>query len=446
MLARSFFALSSHRQASTIVPALFAASLLTACGGGGGNGIDIPGDQANDRVMITNTQLFLDARVTNMDEDVPVDAPPPVAPVLAGGPPPALAADTLALRLIREIAPPIVEGEVVQATSISLKSGNKAVVSYNMVGEPRLGAVDYFTKLDKDNPILSSEVVFIDSDISAVATDGKWVYAAEATNDPNFPFPAVLERFRLKSDKLILKDNLRMPLTSFAATSTLITKDEIYVTSGNTGEVFVFDEKDMEPLGQYPLDDARWVAWDKDGKRIVVAQGGTPDGQLAVFAEPDYPDESLSLPTLHNFPGANVPESKTTVEVDGDLAFIAAGPEGVQIMCLDDGQVVGSVPRPDPAELGLPDEVVVTNAVSVDDDLMFISNGEAGVYLAQATEKFDDIECTDPLDITMLGKLRFDDLQSANHVAFKGKYLFVAAGLGGVKVVRVVKIDTDDDD
>jgi len=37
----------------------------------------------------------------------------------------------------------------------------------------------------------------------------------------------------------------------------------------------------------------------------------------------------------------------------------------------------------------------------------------------------------------MLGKLRFGDLQSANHVAYKKRYLYIAAGLGGVKVVKV---------
>jgi len=38
----------------------------------------------------------------------------------------------------------------------------------------------------------------------------------------------------------------------------------------------------------------------------------------------------------------------------------------------------------------------------------------------------------------MLGQLRFDDLESANHVEFENGFLFVAAGLGGVKVVEVI--------
>ena len=144
----------------------------------------------------------------------------------------------------------------------------------------------------------------------------------------------------------------------------------------------------------------------------------------------------MNLLNTFPFTGANVAESKTTVDVAGGKAFIAAGPDGVQIMCLSDGQTIGSVARPNPADLGLDPAVVVTNSVTVDGDLMFISNGEAGVYVAQGSASFNDNNCN-PQSITVLGKLRFDNLQSANHVAYESGYLYVAAGLGGVKIVLV---------
>jgi hypothetical protein len=56
--------------------------------------------------------------------------------------------------------------------------------------------------------------------------------------------------------------------------------------------------------------------------------------------------------------------------------------------------------------------------------------------VARATSRFDKSGCASQ-DIAVEGKLRFAALQSANHVSFRGDYLFVAAGLGGVKVVRV---------
>jgi len=406
----------------------------------------MPGDQANDRVAITNNQATLDNRVTNLDEEIEIDGPPPPAAPVLEEPATALAgaADSVRLVLVAEVEPPVVENEVVQATAISLRNGNKAVVSYNMAGPLRLGALDYFKRTRNSRPRLVSSIAFSDTDVNAVEVDGNWVYAVGATNDAELPFPSVLERYNIRSNKLVLANTGRLPLTSFAGTSTTVAGDVVYATSGNTGEVVGFDEGDFDTLGAFPLSDARWVAWDEVGDRIVVAQG-TP-GQLSIFEAGDFPGGSMNLLNTFSFPGATIPESKTTVEVAGGKAFIAAGDEGVQVMCLADGQIIGSLPRPDPAELGLDPAVVVTNAVTVDDDLMFISNGEAGVYVAvNEDDDFTDNNCN-PQPITLLGKLRFDNLQSANHVAYRGDYLFVAAGLGGVKVLRVVDLDDDDDD
>jgi hypothetical protein len=243
-----------------------------------------------------------------------------------------------------------------------------------------------------------------------------------------------MERMKIKYRSTTLKDNIRVPLTSFAATSVLPVHKVVYATSGNEGGIYAFDAKKLTPLGEFPLHDARWVAIDEDNNRLVVAQG-TP-GVLSIFEEGAFPGGSMNLLNTFPFPGANVAESKSTVEVVGGKAFIAAGPQGVQIMCLDDGSIIGSIPRPDPASLGLDPSVVVTNAVAVDEDLMFISNGEAGIYVARGSENFDKNNCATQ-KITMLGKLRFGDLQSANHVAYKSHYLYIAAGLGGVKVVKV---------
>jgi len=390
-------------------------------------------DEANDRVAISNNEQDLDVRVVYPDESVVVEND--AAAGLKGGIAMAAKTNSVELRLVSEILPPVVEGEVVQATSVSLTRGLWAIVSYNMRGAPRLGAIDWVTRWTSGRPILTSAALFNDSDISAVATDGNYVFAAQATGAEEFPFPAVVERLRVWNNKCTLDDNMRVPLTSFVATSVTPAENEVYTTSGDGGEVAAFDKATLEPLGAFPLDDARWVAWDEAGGRVIVVQG-TP-GRISVFAEGEFPGGSMNLLNTFPFPGADVPESKSTADIAGGKAFIAAGPEGVQIMCLDDGQIVGSVPRPDPAGLGLDPAVVVTNAVTVDGDLMFISNGEAGVYVATGENDFDETACAAPQEITMLGRLRFDDLQSANHVAYRSNHLFVAAGLGGVKVVRV---------
>ncbi len=121
--------------------------------------------------------------------------------------------------------------------------------------------------------------------------------------------------------------------------------------------------------------------------------------------------------------------------LDLDLPRVRGG--GVQILSVNTGTVVATVPLPDPASLGLDPSVVVTNAVAVDDDLLFISNGEAGVYVAQGSEDLDETGSEEQQQITLLGRLRLDDLQSVNHVAYKEKYLIIGSGLGGLKTVEI---------
>ncbi len=395
-----------------------------------------PDVESDGRLTVTNDDATLAGRVSYPDEPVPIvgTGATPSGPLGA----PLQAPSSLTLTLVGEVLPPTVDGDVVQATSVWMTEDDRAIVSYNLRGSTQVGALDYFTKLLFKRPQLRSSVTFNDADVNAVFTDGDWAYAATATSDTSFAEPAVLERIRLQSEKFRVGfGNDRVPLASFAATSAMSTGKEIYATSGDGGGVFAFDDSDMSLLGQYPLDDARWVAWDKDNGRVVVVQG-TP-GRVAVFEEGSFPGGSMTLLNTFSFPGADVAESKSTVEVAGGKAFIAAGPEGVQVMCLDDGQIVGSVPIPDPASLGLDPSVVVTNAVTVQGNLMFISDGEAGVYAASSSESFESSSCDTPLSISVLGRLQFDNLQSVNHVAYRNGNLFIAAGLGGIKVVDVSK-------
>jgi hypothetical protein len=306
--------------------------------------------------------------------------------------------------------------------------GDLAVVSYNMVGNPYLGAVDVFDTSKEKEPELRSEAVFKNTDISAVFALGQNVYVAEATGDAGFSSPAVFEIMQLQGSNLVLNGNRRMGLTSFVGTGVAASGSRAYVTSGNTGALFAIDANAFTLTDSVEMHDARWVT--VGGGKVVVVQG-TP-GKLAVF------DEATLAPVgTFGFTGADVPESKSTVELAGGKAFIAAGSGGVQILSASTGKVVGSVPRPDPASLGLSPSVVVTNAAAVDDDLIFIANGEAGVYVAEGSKRFRDTGSEATQQVTMLGRLEFGSLESVNHVAYRSKYLFIAAGLGGVKIVEV---------
>jgi len=391
-----------------------------------------PGDQANSRISITNNASTLASRVTYLDTSIPIDsahvgyptAPVPFASATVSRS--SAASQAFNLQLKAEVAPPSIGGQVLQATSVSIV-GNLAVVSYNMVGNPYLGGVDVIDISNKNHPVLTSEALFQNTDVSAVTTSGVNVYLAEATGDTGFAAPAVFEVVKLVGNQLVLTGNTRTGLSSFAATSVAY-GTSVYATSGDAGSLFVIDPTLFTVTSSIALHDARWVA--AGGGQVAVVQG-TP-GTLDVYSE-----SNMSVVGSWPFKGADIAQSKSQLELVGGKAFIAAGDSGVQVLSASTGAVVGSVPRPNPDSLGLSPSVVVTNAVAIDQDLMFISNGEAGVYLAQGSQAFSTTGSETQQTITMRGKLRFGNLQSVNHVALQSGLLIIAAGLGGLKIVQV---------
>src|SRR3989454_3716938 len=370
-----------------------------------------------------------------MNDSIPIDsagvgypsAPAPLASASVGRSSTASQAGGFNLSLKAEVAPPSLGGQMLQATSVSIV-GNLAVVSYNMVGNPYLGAVDVIDITNKNQPVLRSEALFQNTDVSAVTTSGVNVYLAEATGDTGFASPAVFEVVKLVGNQLVLTGNTRTGLSSFAATSVAFGSTHVYATSGDAGSLFILNPATFAVTSSMPLTDARWVAV---GGGVVAVVQGVP-GRLAVYNESD-----MSLVGSWPFKGADIAQSKSQAELVGGKAFIAAGDSGVQVLNPATGAFLGQVPRPNPDSLGLSPSVVVTNAVAIDHDLMFISNGEAGVYLAQGSQAFSTSGSETQQIITMQGKLRFGNLQSVNHVALQSGILIIAAGLGGLKIVQV---------
>ena len=408
---------------STLIVALGAVALLySSCkkDDGGVQPPAGPGNQSNDRISITNDEAQLSSRVTYYNQNIPLDS-------LGIGFPKSTKSTAFSLTLVAEVRPPVICTDTLQATCITIKS-NKALVSYNLRGAPYRGGIDVFDISTRSNPILKSQALFQNTDISAVINDGSDVYVAEATGDTGFVFPAVFEKMRLQGNNLILSGNGRLGVTSFAATGVGFSGTKVYVTSGNTGGLSVINPSTLTILNSISLHDARWV--DIVSGKVVVVQG-TP-GQISVFNE-----TNMALQGTFPFNGANIAESKSTVAIAGGKAFIAAGTGGVKVLSVFTGTQVGSVARPNPDSLGLDSSVVVTNAVSIDQDLLFVSNGEAGVYVAQGSQDFSSTGSETQQQITLLGRLRFGNLQSVNHVEYKGHYLIIASGLGGLKIVNV---------
>jgi hypothetical protein len=371
-------------------------------------------DQTNGRTTVINDEARLAERMTITSADVPV-IPSGTEKI----------STAFSLKLIAQIASPVVNGQTLQATAVVL-SNKLAYVSYNMAGSDYLGAIDVIQLKSYANPSLRSEATFTDTDVSCVCANDSYVYLATATGNPESESPSVVEAIAISGNKLDLSKTLRRVLSSYVATSVSTYNGRVYVTTGNTGGLYTLSAVALEIESFVQLDDARWV--DTDGKSFAVAQG--MPGRITLF-------DQAAKSGLGTFPfkGAGIAESKSTVRVIGGKALIAAGDGGVQLMNLADGTIVGSLSRL--VVPGLDPGRSVTNAVDGARQQLFISNGEAGVYVAETSAALEEPTGSTPINLKLLGKLQFDKLQSVNHVAFDGEFLVVAAGLGGVKIVAV---------
>ena len=394
-----------------VVAALAFAFALSGCL----NADDGPRSGTRDGMTVNNEEGSLNERVTDRDEEIFVED--------STGTLSKAAAKNFKLTLIAEIAPPVVHGQTLQATSVSI-SGDFAYISYALRGETYGGGVDVVQIRSGRNAVVRSGAVFEDMKVHALHYDGD-LYLAGATEDPTFETPAVVERMTVKGGKLELKSRRQAALGSFAATSVTVSGKDVYATSGNTGGLIVLDT-DLKVQASIPLADARWV--DATSSRVAVVQG-TP-GRVAVFAP-----GGVTASGTHAFEGADIAESKSTVQILGDRALVAAGNGGVKLVALGSGNIVASLPRPVVA--GLDSSLAVANAAAGKKDILYVSNGEAGIYVVEADTDLDKDGGNDAVQLTVLGRLQFDNLQSANHIAYDGKILVVAAGLGGVKIVAV---------
>ncbi len=374
------------------------------------------------RILVENDSGELAGRVTYTSEEVFIDTQGVAPKALMSAP-----ADSITLVLVAEVAPPEHEGQTLQATDVVIKGG-KAYVSYNYQGEIFLGGVDIFDITDISAPELISSALLTDTDVNGLAISGDQLFLAAATERADYDSPAVLEQVIL-SGGLLTDETTTVDLPSYAATDVEVAGGRVYVTSGaEGGYVIILSAENLAREDSVAVEDARGVSADSKDVAVVA---GTP-ARLLTF--------DLDLGELvfdYTLSGATIPFSKSTIEINRSKAILALGDGGAQIVCLGTGEVIAAIPQP--AVTGLDSSVTVTNAATTDKKTLFMANGEAGVYVARATTRFDSRDCAVD-NLQLIGKFRFDDFQSVNHVAYKNGVLFIAGGLGGLKIVTVEEL------
>lgn len=307
--------------------------------------------------------------------------------------------------LIAEVDAPVIAEQTVQATHVEL-AGDLALVSYNMRGPENIGALDIIDVSDPYNPVILKTIEFPERDVNTVGwKDGMITIAGQDAEgayygylDPAQEDPA-LEIHRLPS---------------YSAMSLVVRDEMTYVVSGRGGGgLTLVDPEGQETFTEYP--DARSVAVGNEvytltKENIYVHEGAS----LAI--DPSF---------IQDF-------SKAELDISDEFLFAALNRGGAHVYNLGDLSLAQMFPRPVTPEGSEPEDYV-TNSVSFNDPLLFTGNGGAGI----AVNKKMDLPQKDlPLFIEY-GYFDFGGPLSTNFVKSRGLFVFVATGLGGLKILTI---------
>ena len=377
--------------------------------------------RAQDNLLINNNPAELAARITYKNEIVPVIETSQSNSLKSTTEAPEVdLTKNYAFKLKAEVDPPVYEGNTLQATHVTIKD-DYAFVTYNTRGPKWLGGVEIFDVSDLKNPKIISSAILANTDVSAVDYDNGKIYIVGATGDfeeKAYVSPAFLEVISLDENMAFEKVDTIIDIPSYAGTDVKTAANKIFTTSGSTGELSIFNNN-YNKTGAHEISDARSV--DANSNYLYVLQG--QEGRINVF---DLPDATYN--TTYHVGGANTPESKSEIAATDEYIFAALNEGGLSILNLD-GTKKQHIPRPATPD-GALDENHVTNSVSLNGDLVLIGNGESGIHVGGLIEEKDD-------SLWMLGAMQFGEAQSTNFVESKDSVIFVATGLGGLKILAI---------
>lgn len=331
-------------------------------------------------------------------------------------------AEKVSLVLISKASAPTYDGRTLQASHVDIED-DYAFVAYNTSGPTYLGAVEIIDISDAYKPKIVSQAIFKNGDVSAVEYRDGLLFLAMAIDVDNSDVsdPANLGVVAVADGKFTSEFKF-VSVPGFVATDLTATSAFTAVVSGSNGVLAVFD-RNLSKIGEVPGEDLRGVAFGENRLAILSGTKGAsilnPNSLTSVI--------TISLPQ-------DEAQAKRTIEIEDEHVYIAQGKNGAGIFRLSTGQQVAklAIPiNPDNVEQG----DIVTNAVSVDDDLLFMANGAAGISIADVDDKSE---------VEEYGVLDLDG--SSNFVRFEDDFIFIASGAQGLQILKINEEDEDDDD
>ena len=347
------------------------------------------------------------------------------------------------------------------------ENGGYAFVSYNHKNTPNIGGlvVYKYTITGEQNleevavdiePVTSIETYY--TQINAVDFDGQKLYIAGATDNPSIlgfkrEDPAFFMVMELDANKKFKPVDPRaiVQLTSYQTTSIRYYDNRIYITTGDgtgksPGGLYIYDANDYKLVNTIlGKQHARSVDTDENGIYLMQANHARIT---------KYNLDGSGEKEIYNKTGeATQKDAKSEILAWGDYLFVSQNETGLRMLFNSNGEVNESLDAPNKdAECVGSDpncwyaEEDVTNSVSmnsdlkktsngktVQSDLLLLANGRQGLYW------YDIVKDQSGKDRIVAGNNNsiLKETGSANFVASKGNIVFVADGLGGLKVLYI---------
>ncbi|WP_281239562.1 hypothetical protein [Flavobacterium praedii] len=313
-------------------------------------------------------------------------------------------------------APKDSQGRSLQANHVAV-NGNYAYVAYTLQGNEYSGAIDMIDVSDPYLPKLVMSALIADTDItSLVYTNGKLVIGGATNSDKNTAIqsPAIVMYMELTSSGALTNNYSTNDISSFAATDVTANSSNYFAVSGDTGSLYKFDNTTKQILGSKAIEDLRSVAVINDK---IVTLSGTKGINI-------YNTLNLELVKSFSTWKDEVQGAKRTIDFIGDKLFVSEGYQGLGVYNMTSGTKIQTIALI-PTATTEPDDVV-TNAVSVNGDYVFVANGGNGLNVYKSSDQ-----------LALIGTVGING--SSNYVKTSGNYIYVASGKGGLKIIKMEK-------
>lgn len=325
------------------------------------------------------------------------------------------------LTLVAQVNPPSFNGgENLTASHVDIV-GDYAYVSYNTIDSDYVGGIDIVYIADPMRPRVTSRLYYLNADINSIKYDNGFVFAAGGV-DAEKSVTATANSFVAKLAVSNGRFNLSNGITygfqeGFNANDILVEGNKVFMTSGRDGYITEFDKQSMEINQESPYSDLRSLAFNNGQIALLDASFGVR------FLDASF-NETGQFAIDSDFRLAD----KRTLDISQDRVVVAEGSMGAGIYNASTGALIEHVPIPiNPAQVA--EENIVTNATALNEEVLLMANGGAGLCLSEDNNGVD-----------VVGIIELQG--SINYVASRGDYIFAASGKRGLQIIKMNKPDS----